>query len=1200
MSIHAEERVLWKRWRDEKDPDAFTEIISRHSGLVHSACRRVLGSAADADDVTQECFVELLDERRDVRSVPAWLHTIAVRRSIDRLRRRRREEQKKRELSAGGATETSDLDEALGHLDAVVESLPSSLRVPVVLRFFEGRTHAAIGKELGIAPSAVRYRLEKALARMRSEFKRRGLIAGAAFVSSVLGSNLVEAAPPALAKALGKLALVRSLRARPSIEPDAGRIPSGLELGVRWFVMSLKLKWVVGGLALVLALLLFYFRPSPTPDGGAASDLATADDTRSTIVDFAASVRWNDTGEPVVGARLEWTAEGIESASATTDASGRGAVRVESISGAVRVSADHPGALTPVTIELAAGGELAAEIDLEPRVFGATVVDALSGDPIESALVAAGETSGATDARGAVSLRLVDAAVRVVTVTARGYVAGRLELAPEDSRESLGEIPLDPALTVRCVDETGAPVADAEVFVASVLHPIAGKPIDPSEETVQEHGPVQSGVDGSASFETISVLPRGESESRVVFARIPQVRSGFAQLFTREDDPRVEPIEVVLQPIMKVAGTVLVPDGFSPTKARVRLLYTGSPPFSRLSDRRTLFSDHFDAAPNESGEFELPGAPWGATVAVGAEAPGLGQAQFASAEPEALRAIVLEMRAEGVIEGTLAFAESGEPAAGVVLVAHPHEDVPADENFEAVVGEDGAFRFDGLGVNAYTINLHRSLHGGEYTMAVSKLIRIDSGETVRGVDLELERGALVSGRIVDESTGRTVASAMVGAVSGAGPHTQAIGYAPATKSDGRWELRLPTGRTKVYLAMIPRGFARDRNLSQRWIDIAPGEESKEGIDFLLRPGAQRIPGLPEPGETYANVHGRVVDTDGAPLAGIEVAAHRQYHVEEDAKKRKFFVNPTARTRTSAEGVYTVQVIAEKPYKIRASGTKWSSTWSPQLSVETNDTTAIDDLVLRAGTSTITGIVVDSKGQPLEGARLIVSSESKARRLDAFPTTDATGSFRIEYLIAGEPVEVTATRAGYHATRRRVAPGATDIRLELDSESARSAGGDDHRPAIVSAADAIGSAAPEWSVAEWIRAPRASTSVPRAGSVPTVILFPRLMADAEGIASELQEFETICREARTNPVALLPRRYDASYVEWALEGRRLSLAVGIDRSVPGVHMGETALAFGRAGNITIVILSPEGIVSAVTSSLSDLREKLAATETSSGE
>ena len=51
--------ALLELWIAARDGEAFNELVSRYAGLVHGACRRVLGNAHDAQDVAQDCFLKL-------------------------------------------------------------------------------------------------------------------------------------------------------------------------------------------------------------------------------------------------------------------------------------------------------------------------------------------------------------------------------------------------------------------------------------------------------------------------------------------------------------------------------------------------------------------------------------------------------------------------------------------------------------------------------------------------------------------------------------------------------------------------------------------------------------------------------------------------------------------------------------------------------------------------------------------------------------------------------------------------------------------------------------------------------------------------------------------------------------------------------------------------------------------------------------
>lgn len=83
--------ALYERWRGTRDPDAFAEIVSRHSAMVYGTCKRVLGNPSDAEDAAQECFIELARARKNIKcSLGGWLHRVAVRRSLNLIRAERR------------------------------------------------------------------------------------------------------------------------------------------------------------------------------------------------------------------------------------------------------------------------------------------------------------------------------------------------------------------------------------------------------------------------------------------------------------------------------------------------------------------------------------------------------------------------------------------------------------------------------------------------------------------------------------------------------------------------------------------------------------------------------------------------------------------------------------------------------------------------------------------------------------------------------------------------------------------------------------------------------------------------------------------------------------------------------------------------------------------------------------------------------
>ena len=88
--------TLLRRWQRYSDSEAFAELVGRHSAMVFTTSNRILRNNADAEDVTQECFMELGGIRTLLgNSLGGLLHTLATHRSLDRLksesRRRERE-----------------------------------------------------------------------------------------------------------------------------------------------------------------------------------------------------------------------------------------------------------------------------------------------------------------------------------------------------------------------------------------------------------------------------------------------------------------------------------------------------------------------------------------------------------------------------------------------------------------------------------------------------------------------------------------------------------------------------------------------------------------------------------------------------------------------------------------------------------------------------------------------------------------------------------------------------------------------------------------------------------------------------------------------------------------------------------------------------------------------------------------------------
>jgi len=71
------------------DDFAFGQLVRRHQSSVHRAARAILGSAADAEDVVQEAWLQAyihLAGFQETASFKTWVHAIVRNRAIDHHR----------------------------------------------------------------------------------------------------------------------------------------------------------------------------------------------------------------------------------------------------------------------------------------------------------------------------------------------------------------------------------------------------------------------------------------------------------------------------------------------------------------------------------------------------------------------------------------------------------------------------------------------------------------------------------------------------------------------------------------------------------------------------------------------------------------------------------------------------------------------------------------------------------------------------------------------------------------------------------------------------------------------------------------------------------------------------------------------------------------------------------------------------------
>jgi RNA polymerase sigma-70 factor, ECF subfamily len=161
---------------------AFEELVRTQQHRVYGLALRMLGNAAEAQDVAQEAFLRahrgLAEFRGDAR-LSTWLYAIVSRLCLNRLaggeRRLTRdgEEALSRIADARpGPDQTLEQGELAEALSRAIGELPEERRIVVVLRDVEGLAYEEIAEVLELPVGTVRSRLHRARLDLKEKLER--------------------------------------------------------------------------------------------------------------------------------------------------------------------------------------------------------------------------------------------------------------------------------------------------------------------------------------------------------------------------------------------------------------------------------------------------------------------------------------------------------------------------------------------------------------------------------------------------------------------------------------------------------------------------------------------------------------------------------------------------------------------------------------------------------------------------------------------------------------------------------------------------------------------------------------------------------------------------------------------------------------------------------------------------------------------
>ncbi len=168
------------------DRDAFGELVRRYQDRLFNSLIHLSGSEHEAQDVTQEAFLQAyrrLSSFRGDSHFYTWIFRIARNLAISRIRSRKatsslyQEDGSLRDIESSGSApqRPMDVEETVTQVRRALARLEEDQRTILVLREFDGLEYDAIAEILEIPVGTVRSRLHRARQQLKEELIALGI-----------------------------------------------------------------------------------------------------------------------------------------------------------------------------------------------------------------------------------------------------------------------------------------------------------------------------------------------------------------------------------------------------------------------------------------------------------------------------------------------------------------------------------------------------------------------------------------------------------------------------------------------------------------------------------------------------------------------------------------------------------------------------------------------------------------------------------------------------------------------------------------------------------------------------------------------------------------------------------------------------------------------------------------------------------------
>ena len=162
----------------DKDKVDFKTIVAQHKLIVLNTCYRFLLNKEDAEDISQDVFIEIFESINEFRGdskLSTWIYRITVSKCLDEIKKRNR---KKRISSIGKLLQIDTIsnwltggsmpdkiiheEEKLREVAIVLNTLPENQRIAFTLSKIDGFSNNEIAEIMNVTTIAVESLLYRA------------------------------------------------------------------------------------------------------------------------------------------------------------------------------------------------------------------------------------------------------------------------------------------------------------------------------------------------------------------------------------------------------------------------------------------------------------------------------------------------------------------------------------------------------------------------------------------------------------------------------------------------------------------------------------------------------------------------------------------------------------------------------------------------------------------------------------------------------------------------------------------------------------------------------------------------------------------------------------------------------------------------------------------------------------------------------